>query len=354
MGQKTVDSARCDMNERLKFAILAMPGATASTVYGMYDLFASAGRDWSLLVDGQIGESKIEPFTVSANGERFQAGNGVWIEPDYALENAPAPQVICVPELLVDPADDPRGHYIDESNWIREHYAAGSTLATACSGALLLAETGLLDAQDATTHWGFIDALVSMYPKIHMHPKRALVVSGEGQRIVMAGGGTSWLDVALFLIARFLGVEEAMQVAKVNLIDWHDIGQQPFAALMLARQLDDAVILKCQTWLAEHYDQDSPVAAMVKLSGLAERSFKRRFVKATGLSPMEYVHTLRLEEAKQILETGELPIEAVANEVGYEDTSFFGRLFKRKVGLTPAQYRKRFGHLRKALQEPGP
>jgi hypothetical protein len=73
------------MNERLKFAIPAMPGATASTVYGMYDLFASAGRDWSLLVDGQAGESKIEPFTVSANGERFQAGNVVWIEPDYAL-----------------------------------------------------------------------------------------------------------------------------------------------------------------------------------------------------------------------------------------------------------------------------
>lgn len=89
---------------------------------------------------------------------------------------------------------------------------------------------------------------------------------------------------------------------------------------------------------------------MARLSGLAERSFKRRFKQATGMSPMEYVHTLRLEESKPLLETTELPIEAVANEVGYEDASFFGRLFRRQVSLTPAQYRKRFGVLRKALQ----
>jgi transcriptional regulator GlxA family with amidase domain len=89
---------------------------------------------------------------------------------------------------------------------------------------------------------------------------------------------------------------------------------------------------------------------MTKLSGLSERSFKRRFAKATGMTPIEYVQTLRLEEAKQILETTDLAVEAVANEVGYEDPSYFGRLFRRTVGLTPAQYRKRFGSLRKALE----
>jgi transcriptional regulator GlxA family with amidase domain len=150
-----------------------------------------------------------------------------------------------------------------------------------------------------------------------------------------------------------ISLEAAMRVARVNLIDWHDLGQQPFAALTIARQVDDAVISDCQAWVAEHYDQDAPVAAMLARSGLTERTFKRRFAKATGLPPLEYVHTLRLEEAKQMLETGELPVEAVANEVGYEDASFFGRLFRRKVGLTPAQYRKRFGQLRRVLQAAG-
>jgi transcriptional regulator GlxA family with amidase domain len=337
----------------LKVAILTPPAVTASTVYGMYDLFFSTGRDWEMLVDGRPGVSKIQPCTVSDDGRRFQCGNGVWIEPDYSLDNAPAPDVICIPELLVDPNTDPRGRYPAETAWVKRHYAAGATLATACSGALLLAEAGLLDGQDATTHWGYASALEARYPDVRIHPKRALVVTGEGQRIIMGGGGTSWLDMALFLIARFFGVEQAMRVARVNLIEWHNTGQQPFAVLTQSRQVDDAVIADCQAWVAEHYDRESPVAAMVARSGLAERTFKRRFAKATGLSPMEYVHTLRLEEAKQMLESGDQPVEAVATEVGYEDASFFGRLFRRNVGLTPAQYRKRFGRLRQALQGTG-
>ena len=341
-----------DFDNQLNVAILVVPEVTASTVYGMYDLFASTGRDWEMLVDGSPGDSPINAFTVSGDGLRLQAGNGVWLEPDFAIDDAPTPDVICIPELLVDPNGDPSGCYGLEIQWISQHYAAGSTLASACSGALLLAEAGLLDGQDATTHWGYTDALKSRYPEIRMHSNRALVVSGEDQRIVMAGGGTTWLDLALFLVARFIGVEAAMRVARVNLIDWHDMGQLPFAALALARQVEDAVIAKCQHWAGENYDHESPVARMVGHSGLTERTFKRRFAKATGLSPMEYIHTLRLEEAKQMLEAGDLPVEAVANEVGYEDASFFGRLFRRKVGLTPAQYRKRFRGLRQALEAP--
>lgn len=177
------------------------------------------------------------------------------------------------------------------------------------------------------------------------------MVSGEGQRLVIAGGGTSWLDLALYLIARTAGVEHAMHTARINLIDWHSIGQQPFARLARSRQSDDALIARCQTWVAEHYDEPAPVTAMVRLSGIAERSFKRRFRQATGMSPLEYVHTLRLEEAKQMLEAGDDPIEAIANAVGYEDAGFFSRLFRRQVNLTPMQYRRRFGALRRALQD---
>ncbi len=166
----------------------------------------------------------------------------------------------------------------------------------------------------------------------------------------MGGGGTSWQDLTLFLIGRFVGLKEAMEVARTYLVDWHDIGQRPFASLLMAKQITDALIGRCQEWVGAHYAEPSPVAAMIKLSGLPERSFIRRFSKATGMLPLDYVHSLRLEEAKQMLETGDLPVEAIANEVGYEDTSFFGRLFRRKVGLTPAQYRRRFGSLRRILQ----
>ena len=118
-----------------------------------------------------------------------------------------------------------------------------------------------------------------------------------------------------------------MQVARMNLIDWHRIGQQPFARLVRTRQVEDGVIGRCQAWAAEHYDEHNPVRSMVRLSGLAERTFKRRFVHATGMSPLHYVHSIRLEEAKQMLETSDDPVETIAHEVGYQDAVFFNRLF---------------------------
>jgi transcriptional regulator GlxA family with amidase domain len=197
---------------------------------------------------------------------------------------------------------------------------------------------------------GLFDFIAARHPQVKLRPQRALVVTGHGGRLVMAGGGSSYLDLALYLIARCTSVEIAMQCARINLIAWHDVGQQPFARLARTRQVDDAVIARCQTWVAEHYHAAAPVSAMVRLAGLPARSFKRRFQQATGMAPLEYVHTLRLEEAKQMLEASDLPIEAIANEVGYEDAGFFSRLFKRKVNLTPARYRRRFGAMRRALE----
>lgn len=330
-------------------AILAFPEATASLVYGLYDIFLSAGRDWGLIVDGRPGPSLLKPRIVARKAGPMQVANGVTLVAEAAFDDIDIPQVVCVPEVAVPPGQPLEGRFSEEAAWLQRCHASGATLATACSGALLLGEAGLLKGQEATTHWAYCDTLAQRYPGVTVRPQRALVVSGEG-RLVMAGGGSSWLDLALYLIARTAGIEHAMHTARINLIDWHDIGQQPFARLARSRQSEDAVIARCQTWIADHYHEPSPVAAMVRLSGIAERSFKRRFLQATGMSPLEYVHTLRLEEAKQMLEATDEPIEAIANEVGYEDAGFFSRLFRRSVGLSPALYRKRFGGLRKALK----
>lgn len=341
-----------DASGRPVIAVLSVPESTASTLYGMYDVLESAGRDWPMLVDGRPGTSALRTLIVSADGKGRRVGNGLWIEPHASIADCPAPDVIAIPDLMVAPGEDIAGRYAAEVDWLKREHARGVTLATACTGALLLAETGVLDDEDATTHWGYCSAMRERYPKIRLHPNRALIITGQGQRLVMAGGGTAWHDLALFLVARLVGPEEAMHVARLHLLDWHHVGQQPFASLTRTRQVHDALIAKCQEWIAQHYDRGSPVAAMASLSGLPERSFKRRFAKATGVTPLEYVHTLRLEEAKLALERGDAPIEEVAHAVGYEDASFFSRLFRREVGLTPAQYRKRFGALRLALDAP--
>jgi len=338
-------------DQKLCIALLGVPESTASTLYGMYDVLESAGRDWSALIENEPAEPAIRTLIVSADGMPFQAPNGLSITPNCSLSDCPRPDVIAIPDLMVMPDEDISHRYDVEIAWIKEAYAAGAILATACTGALVLAESGLLDGQDVTTHWAFSESMQRRYPAVRVHPNRALIVSGNEHRLVLAGGGTSWHDLALYLIARFVDVEEAMRVARLHLLSWHEIGQQPFAALTARHDSDDSLITRCQEWAARHYDQDSPVAAMASYSGLPERSFKRRFARATGMSPLEYVQTLRIEESKQILETTDLSVEAVAAQVGYEDSSFFGRLFRRTVGLTPAQYRKRFRSLRKVLHE---
>ncbi|PZM17260.1 GlxA family transcriptional regulator [Rhizobium tubonense] len=337
-------------DSRINVAILAVPEVTASALFGMFDLFSSPGRDWPFIVKGEAGEQRMRPYIVARTSEGFQAANGIWVKPDFDLNGCPQPDIVCIPDFFVNPGESVSGQYDAEAGWLKQSHEDGAMLASACSGAVLLGEAGLLDNCDATIHWGYVATLTNNYPGVKVKVDRSLVLSGEAQRIVMAGGGSSWQDLALYLIARFVGLKEAMEVAKVYMLQWHDLGQQPFASLMGFRQTRDAAINKCQEWLAMNYRTHAPVAAMTALSGLPERSFIRRFTKAAGMTPLDYVHALRLEEAKQMLETTDMPIEAIANETGYEDTSFFGRLFLRKTGMTPSHYRLRFGSLGRALR----
>lgn len=334
-----------DKQSRARIGILVYPETSASVILGMYDLFRSAGRDWELVINGHPGAELLECLLVACDDKPVRVMNDVVIAPHATLDNCPVLDIVCVPEVALPPHAPLAARFSREIEWFSQRYREGSLVTAVCSGAMLLAESGLLEGQDATTHWAWCDCTSQRFPGINVHPHRALVVTGEGQRLVMTGGGTSWMDLALYLIARTLDVTAAMQVARMNLIDWHHVGQQPFATLSCNRQVEDSVVARCQQWIAEHYQEHNPVSAMTTLSGLPARTFKRRFQQSTGMSPLEYVHALRLEEAKQMLEATGLSVEAIANEVGYEDAGFFSRLFRRKVKLTPVQYRKRFGAL---------
>ena len=241
-------------------AIVAFPESSASVIYGLYDLLSSAGRDWGVMVDGRPGPSLIKPIVVSRYEGAFAASNNITITPERGLEEIPV-DIVCVPEVNLAPGEPLAERFATEIDWLRRQYAAGATIASACSGAMLLAEGGLLDGLDATTHWAWCPVMRERYPSVQVREQRALVITGDGQRLVMAGGGTSWLDLALYLIGRFAGIEAAMQVARVNLIDWHAVGQQPFARLARTSQVEDAAIARCQEWIAENYRDPAPVAA---------------------------------------------------------------------------------------------
>jgi len=331
-------------------ALLATPDVGAATLYGFYDTLLSTRRDWQTLHGRAPEPSPFRPLIVSRDGRPLAIANGVQLVPDVSFADCPPPDVVCVTDLAVAPGTPLGTDYAAEVAWLRAAWEQGATLASACSGALLLAATGLLDGEDATSHWAYCDHLARAYPDTRWHAERGLIVAGPQGRLVMAGSGVAWHMLVLALIARFASPDDAMQVARINLLGAHDTSPMAYASLTRGGRAEDPLVSRCQLWAADHYAVESPVTQMVALSGLAERTFKRRFAQATGMSPLEYVHTLRLEEAKLLLETTELSVEAVAGEVGYQDTSFFGRLFQRKVALTPAQYRRRFGDLNRQLR----
>ncbi len=330
-------------------ALLGTPEVSAATLYGFYDALCGTRRDWRMLHGGTDVASPFQPLVVSADGRPFTAGNGVRITPDASFDDCPVPDVVCITDLMIPP-QAPAPPYEAEVAWLRGAWEAGATVASACSGALLLARTGLLDGCDATSHWAYCDRLAREYPRTRWHAERGLVLAGPDARIVMAGSGIAWHMLVLALIARFASPEDAMQVARINLLDLNQASPLAYASLTRGGRAADALIARCQSWAASNYRSESPVARMAAVSGLPERTFKRRFRQATAMSPLEYLHTLRLEEAKHLLETTARPVEDIANDVGYQDSTFFSRLFKRKTALTPAQYRRRFGALSRQLR----
>lgn len=339
-------------NRPITVALLAAPGVTAATLYGFHDFFCGVHRDWSM-VHGGHAQSPFRSSIVSRDGLPLEGANGVRIVPEVSFDKCGSPDVVCVTDIAVPPGAPLGSAYDAEVDWLRERHAQGAILASSCSGAVLLARTGLLEGQDATSHWAYCDALKREFPGTRWHPERGLLFAGAGQRIVMAGSGIAWHQLVMALISRFAGAEAAMQVARINLIDWTATSPIAYASLRHGAQSGDPAVAAAQAWAAEHYRHVAPVAQMVAISGLAERSFKRRFAQATGMSPLDYVQHLRLEEAKQMLESGDASIESIAFEVGYRDASFFNRLFRRKVMMSPTQYRRRFGGLKSRLREAG-
>ena len=200
----------------------------------------------------------------------------------------------------------------------------------------------MLDGLEATQHWAFEATFRRHFPKVKLNTAKVLVTSGDGDRLVMTGASAAWHDLLLYLIARYAGPAAARSIAKFFLLQWHSGTQAPYIVFHENTQHGDAAILTAQRWLRGNSHEHYPVETVARLSGLPERSFIRRFRKATGFTPIAYVQHLRVESAKHWLETSTLPVDEISFRVGYEDPAFFRRLFKRITSLTPSAYRRKF------------
>jgi transcriptional regulator GlxA family with amidase domain len=326
---------------RTTVSIVVFPECDPSIIYGVFDTLWAAGRMPSTLQEN-LGEPLFEPQLVSAEAGPLKLVTGVTVVTQASVADVQATDVVFVPNIIVTAPQNLRALDRRLLKWIVKMHARGSQVYAVCGGSLVLAEAGLLDGAEATTHSAYAPLFREQYPNIALHVERIIVQSGPGHSLVCAGGASSWQDLALLLIAKHAGTKEAIRISKLFLYQWHREGQLPYASMIRNVSHGDAVILRCQEWIAQNYDRADIVAELVRRAGIPKRTFDRRFRAVTGYSPLAYVQALRIEEAKHMLETTATAVDEVGREVGYEDAASFRRLFQRLAGMTPSEYRRKF------------
>jgi len=327
----------------VRVSIVATPDAMVSPVSGLFETLTAVGPFAAAEADLPPDSAPFDVEIVGPFAGPMRSASGLSITAHRSVDEVAETDIVIVPSMeMHDSGDWIPGRYPRIVAWIRDMHAGGATICSACSGGMLTAETGLLDGHEATVHWLSEAAFRRRHPDVTLRIDQALVVSGEGGRLVCSGAATAWHDLALYLVARHVGPATANAIARFGLMQWHRDGQAAFQVFDPPTDHGDGAIAAAQRWIADNVAVANPVEQMVEHSGLTARTFKRRFKAATDETPIGYVQRLRVERAKRRLEQSSDAIEEISWAVGYEDPASFRRLFKRLTGLTAGEYRRRF------------
>ena len=325
--------------QSLHVCLAAVAGSLSSPITGLYELL-TAFPVVARFCDDVPAASPFEVEIVGPARTIITAPSGLPITVERSIEEIERTDIVIVSTMAV--GEGAQNRHPELVTWMRRMHERGALLCSACTGLVLLAETGLLDGRQATTHWTFAETFQRNFPSVQLRIDEALVTAGEGEEFVMAGGAASWQDLALYLIGRFVSPTASQALARYELLERHIEGQTPYLPFLPRTQHGDGLISRSQQWLETNFAAPSPVSQMTRMAGLSPRTYERRFRRATGYSPIEYVQRCRIEEAKRRLERTKVPIDQISWDVGYEDAAAFRRLFKRIVRLTPRAYRKKF------------
>jgi transcriptional regulator GlxA family with amidase domain len=311
-----------------EIGVLLYPGCAMASVYGLTDAFEVANDYASQHGAGE----RIRTSHWKLGDEGFTRSH------DSTPEATGNPEFIIVPGRLADPLryDEVEGFV----GWLRERHGSGATIASICGGAFMLGHTGLLAGRRCTTHWLYADTMKATFPDVDVTAGEIIVEDGD---IITAGGMLAWTDLGLRLIHRVLGPTIMAETAKFLLVDPSGREQRNYSTFAPRLSHGDEAVLRVQHWLQIHRSEEINVAALASLAGLESRTFLRRFQRATGLRPTEYVQGLRMNLARERLEFSRDSVERIAWNVGYKDPSAFRRVFQKVTGLSASAYRERFG-----------
>lgn len=320
-----------------KVVIFASNHCLFSTVGAPMDMFLQAGIFWNGLV-GIEPSPFFDVKIVTLDGKPILATNQVPITPHCSINDINEVDLILIPSrgMHFNKQDE---EFYQQVNWLKKWYEKGTDLASVCTGAFTLAATGLLDGKTATTHWAVAKHFKAAYPTIKL--RTDLMVTDEG-RIFCSGGVTADLNLALYLINKYCGREVALQSSRCTLVDLDRLSQTAFSTFIPEKNHQDIDILNSQKWIEKNITQNFSVDELASMTGMSARNYNRRFKSATGETVTQYIQMVRVEAAKKQIENSKTTFDAIANSLGYDNVSFFRRIFKRHTGLSPSSYRKKF------------
>ena len=314
----------------IDIGILAYPGAQAASLHGLTDMFLTANRLCAEEKLGGVPTLRVSHWTQSAEGEMMRG----FTAPEAAPKLL---DILILPPCLGDPIWTAQGAPL--LRFLKHQHGRGAIMASVCAGAFLLAEAGLLDGRPATTHWSLAEELQARFPEIAVDGDKLLIEDGD---IITAGGVMAWVELGLKVIERFISPAIVLSVARFFLVDAAGREQRFYSAVSPKLSHGDEAILKVQHWLLRHAAEKLTLPQMAAQAKLGERTFLRRFQKATGFNPTRYLQLLRIARAREMLELTNQKIEQIARRVGYDDAGAFAKVFQASMGLTPSDYRRRF------------
>lgn len=312
-------------------------------VYEGFQTLDLAGPLDALGAANEWAAERLPPYSTIILGldrESVRTETGLLVVPDAGVEEAPPLDTLIIP--------GGRGSRVinrDERllRWIRARAADTRRIASTCTGIYLLAATGLLDGRRATTHWRFAEDVRERFPAVRLDVDQLHIGDGAFHT---SGGLSACLDLTLALIEADLGSAAALAVARHMVMYVKRPGNQAqFSEPLQAQSRGQGPLTHLPDWLLEHLAESLPVTRMAASANMSVRNFCRVFGRTFGMSPSRYVEQLRLERSRLLLTSTRLPVERVAVKVGFDSADAFRRVFRRRYGASPREYRERFGKL---------
>jgi len=323
-------------NDLMKHLTILVPDGdnNLSSIVGSYKIFTRANAYWKEKHRKEL--FKIELAGISKKVEFY--GDLFTVKPHTHVSAITRTDLIIIPSLNHNYQKAVKGNQV-LIDWIEKQYKTGAEIASICTGAFLLASSGLLDGRTCSTHWSAAENLKMMFPKVNVQTDK-LITDENG--IYTNGGAYSFLNLLLYLVEKYYDRQTAIFCSKVFQIEIDRQSQSAFTIFTGQKLHDDEMVKKAQAYIESKLDEKISVEDLSTRFAVGRRNFDRRFIKATGNTPLEYSQRVKIESAKKAFETTRKTINEVMYDVGYSDVKAFREVFRKITGMSPLEYRSRY------------